>query len=204
MHNNNMLLFEKYARQYLKSNIRLLEIGPGIIPSLIQEKMGNETIEWRTLDIVSTENLDYLAEDEYRFPVPDSSFDVVFSNQVIEHVKKIWVWMSEVSRVCKPGGHVITINPVNWPYHIDPVDCWRIYPEGMKALYDDAGLEVILSIRERLDFSKRAAFRRLFSKTKKAFIHPRTFILNFLEGKTEMYDEYAEDVITIGRKIGKE
>jgi hypothetical protein len=38
---------------------------------------------------------------------------------------------------------VITIAPVSWPYHEAPVDCWRMYPDGLCALYEDAGLEVL-------------------------------------------------------------
>src|SRR6185503_10808704 len=57
----------------------------------------------------------------------------------------IGVWIKELSRVCKPDGHVITVNPVSWPYHAIPIDCWRAYPEGMLALYAEGGLEVIVS-----------------------------------------------------------
>ena len=81
----------------------------------------------------------------YSFPVPNDTFDIVIATNVLEHVRKVWVWIKELSRACKPGGHVITINPVSWPYHEIPIDCWRAYPEGMKALYEDGGLEVILS-----------------------------------------------------------
>jgi ubiquinone/menaquinone biosynthesis C-methylase UbiE len=67
------------------------------------------------------------------------------SGQVLEHVPRAWVWLEELARVTKPGGHVITINPVSWPYHEAPVDCWRIFPEGMIALYEHANLDVELS-----------------------------------------------------------
>ena len=55
------------------------------------------------------------------------------------------------SRICKPGGLVITIGPVSWPYHEAPIDCWRAYPEGMRALHEDAGLVVELAIVESLE-----------------------------------------------------
>jgi hypothetical protein len=69
----------------------------------------------------------------------------------MEHVRKPWVWIKELARICKPGGHVITINPVSWPYHEYPIDCWRAYPEGMIGLYEDAGLKVITSRCESLE-----------------------------------------------------
>lgn len=98
-----------------------------------------------TVDLFPEPRLTYVATDEYAFPIPDESYDLVLSGQVFEHVRKIWVWMKELSRVCKAGGTVITINPVSWPYQEAPIDCWRAYPEGMCALYDDASLDVSLS-----------------------------------------------------------
>lgn len=46
---------------------------------------------------------------------------------------------------------MITLNPVSWLYHEAPVDCWRIFPEGMRALYKDAGMEVELGVYECLE-----------------------------------------------------
>src|SRR6516162_7505186 len=155
MHLNSRLLFEKHAKPYFKSGLRVLEIGPDEIPSTYRTIVNDDSIQWETLDMSSHAvvrgSLTHSTTNEYVFPVPDNSFDIVLSGQVIEHVRKIWVWMREVSRVCKPGGRVITINPVSWPFHEYPVDCWRIYPDGMKSLYDDAGLRTELSVFESLD-----------------------------------------------------
>jgi SAM-dependent methyltransferase len=93
----------------------------------------------------------HAARSEYEFPIADGEYDVVLSGQVLEHVKKPWRWLPELARVCRPGGHVVTISPVSWPYHEAPVDCWRIYPEGTKALYEEAGLNVLLAHWETLE-----------------------------------------------------
>jgi len=153
MHPNGALIFEKYARPYFKSGMRVLEIGADSKgPFVYRDMVGHPAGLWETVDIHrSFPGLTYVARDEYSFPVAGETFDIVFSAQVIEHVRKIWVWIKELARVCKPGGHVITINPVSWPYHAAPVDCWRIYPEGMKALYVEAGLKVLLSCYESLE-----------------------------------------------------
>jgi SAM-dependent methyltransferase len=42
-----------------------------------------------------------------RWPYPDNKFDVVFSNQVIEHVHNGRLFATEALRVLKPGGTVI-------------------------------------------------------------------------------------------------
>lgn len=106
----------------------------------------SEGMQWDTLDIYDSPNLTYPKSELYSFPVADNTYDIVLSGQVIEHVAKIWRWMPELARVTKPSGVVITVNPSSWPYHEAPIDCWRMYPEGMKALCEDAGLCVETSI----------------------------------------------------------
>ena len=41
------------------------------------------------------------------FPWPDQSMDVVVCNQVLEHLKNVWLPMSEIFRVLKVGGHCV-------------------------------------------------------------------------------------------------
>ena len=153
MHLNSELLFTKYAKEYFKSDMSVLEIGPNTLPSRYYRLVGNRTIRWDTLGLDSSrwKHLTYRSKSEYDYPVESNSYDIVLSGQVLEHVKKVWIWMKELSRICKKGGHVITINPISWEFHEVPVDCWRVYPDGMKALYDEAGLKVILSVFEGLD-----------------------------------------------------
>lgn len=151
MHLNSKLLFEKYAQPFFKNNMKILEIGPNAVPSTYEKVIDNDTIAWETLDIAKSKKATYITENEYKFPIPDNTFDIVFSGQVIEHVKKIWVWIKELARVCKMGGRVITIAPVSWTFHEAPVDCWRIYPEGMKALYEEAGFKIDLCKFETLE-----------------------------------------------------
>jgi SAM-dependent methyltransferase len=151
VHLNSKLLFQKYALPYFADGMRVLEIGPDAVPSSYQAIVGKGGITWHTIDMFDSPNLTYRNSGEYSFPIETGSYDLVLSAQVIEHVRKIWNWMSEVSRVCKPGGTIITINPVSFRYHEAPIDCWRIYPEGMKALYDDAGVDTLLSTSEALE-----------------------------------------------------
>ena len=158
MHPNNRLLFEKYALDHFKSGMRVLEIGPDSRPSTHERLVKGivPAVTWETADLDasfdehgglrfsdSETTADYRMSSEYEIPLPSGAFDVVLAAQVIEHVRQIWIWIREVARVCRPGGLVILICPVTWPYHEAPVDCWRIYPEGMKTLAAEAGLEVL-------------------------------------------------------------
>lgn len=46
-----------------------------------------------------------------RLPWPDASADVVICNQVLEHLKNIWLPMTEMHRVLRPGGHAVLSVP---------------------------------------------------------------------------------------------
>jgi SAM-dependent methyltransferase len=123
--------------------MRVLEIGPDEIPSaFLDTHIGLEKdIEcWNTADMRQAKGLTYLITDPYKYPISDETYDMVISANVFEHVPKVWVWMTELARITKPGGCVATICPVNWKYHQVPVDCWRAYPDGVKAVYEWAGL----------------------------------------------------------------
>ena len=102
MHDNCLRLFEKHIPPYLQSANRVLEIGPDFFPSSLELALGRDSLVWDTLDVYEEPRLTYPSAPEYSFPVPDNTYDVVLSGNVIEHVRKIWLWMSEVARVCKP------------------------------------------------------------------------------------------------------
>jgi hypothetical protein len=197
MHLNSRLIFEKYATKYFPAGTRVLEIGPDGFPSAYRKMVDRGNLSWDTIDIYHHPNLTHVAPSEYSFPVPDESYDVVVSGQVIEHVRKIWVWMREVVRVCKVGGTVITINPVSWPYHEAPIDCWRAYPEGMKALYEDSSLEVIFSAWESLE---EPTFRKYIPGVSREFRSKPLALANRILGRFGYPVERAYDTITIGRK----
>ena len=151
MHLNSRRLFAKHARPYFQSGMRVLEIGPDRHPSTYQVIVADDSVVWHTLGITASPNYTYVAPGEYEFPVEENSYDLVLSGQVIEHVRMPWRWMQEIARVTRPGGHVVTVNPMNWGFHRSPVDCWRIFPDGMSALYEDAGLETVLAICDSLE-----------------------------------------------------
>lgn len=90
-------------REYLKSHaVRKLQIGAG----------GNDAEGWLNSDIEPTAKEIYL--DATRpYPLPDGSFQYVFSEHVIEHVS--WedgvAMLRECHRVLAPGGKLRTVTP---------------------------------------------------------------------------------------------
>lgn len=197
MHENSKLLFQRYAEQHFAPGMRVLEIGPDDFPTSYQRIVGDPIAEWHTLDVSGHPRLTYVARDEYSFPIGDSAYDIVLSGQVLEHVRKPWVWIREVARVCRDGGLVITINPASWPRHDAPIDCWRAYPEGMKALYEDAGLQVMTSVVDALEVP---TYRRYLPGRSPEWQGWRWRVASQLLGRIGFPVERAYDTITIGRK----
>ena len=197
MHTNSKLLFRKYARGYFRSGMRVLEIGPDRFPSTYQSIVSDKSIIWETLDVYQSPHLTFSASSEYSFPIASNTYDIVLSGQVIEHVRRIWAWMPELARVCKVGGIVITINPVSWPYHEVPIDCWRAFPEAMKALYEDSSLDVLLSLWGSLEATNYR--RHLPGRSPEWQPYLLRNIFRIL-GTLGFPVERAYDTITIGKK----
>lgn len=53
-----------------------------------------------------------LTDSERTIPFPDASFDVIYSNQVFEHVRYFDSMISECARVLKPGGALVATFPL--------------------------------------------------------------------------------------------
>jgi SAM-dependent methyltransferase len=199
MHENSRLLFSHCAAKYFAPGQKVLEVGPDAYPSTYQALIGARAAAWHTIDLADDSRLTFRSTSEYTFPVPDGIYDIVLAGQVIEHVRKPWLWIKEVARVCRPGGLAITISPVSWPYHEAPIDCWRAYPEGMKALFEEAGLHVLHCQWQSLEAPGYRAYRPGVS----AACQPRTWrwrLLRSLEALLGLPVERAYDTITIGRK----
>ena len=147
MHDNCQLMFDVYAKRYFTAGQRVLEIGATVNTSTLRTSVGLPSITWETLELTKWGGLPgvtYVSSDEYHYPIPENTFDVVVSANVAEHVRQLWAWMAELRRIVKPGGLIIIVAPVSWPYHEAPDDCWRLYPEAVRALCDHTGLELEL------------------------------------------------------------
>lgn len=75
-------------------------------------------------------------------PLPDRSFDLVLSTQVLEHVPDPALYLSECRRVLKPGGHVVITTHGIMYYHRDPEDYWRWTSDGLALLLTAADLRI--------------------------------------------------------------
>ena len=95
------------------------------------------------VDLAPGKNVDVVLTTPYQLPFAHNSFDVVVSGQAFEHVEFFWLTWLELTRIIKPGGLILLIAPSRGPEHRYPVDCWRFYPDGFKALAKFASVRLI-------------------------------------------------------------
>jgi ubiquinone/menaquinone biosynthesis C-methylase UbiE len=73
-------------------------------------------------------------------PFPDDCFDVVFSNQSLEHVHDTGEAISEIARVLRPRGCLVGSVSQLEPYH--GFSTFNYTAFGFKQLCTEAGLEI--------------------------------------------------------------
>ncbi len=148
MHPTSEDRFKEIAIPHFANGMRVLEIGPDNVPSTYYKHLvaAGIKVDWSYASLETNQNVPgddprrIPMRDEYRIGCPDEDFDIVFHGQVFEHSRKIWRFVVECARVLKTGGKMIAINPADWRHHEPAPDCWRIYPEGIRALFEEAGI----------------------------------------------------------------
>lgn len=97
---------------------------------------------WPGLCIQSARFPEYDLQNLHQFP--DNSFDLVYSNQVLEHIPRPWIAAREAIRVLAPGGIGIHTTCAFNPRHGPPDfgDYYRFLPDGLEQLFE--GVKVLV------------------------------------------------------------
>jgi SAM-dependent methyltransferase len=81
--------------------------------------------------------------DGLQLPIQSASVDTVLATEVLEHVFEPDRFMSELSRVARPGGALILTVPFAWYEHEQPHDYGRYTSFGLRALVTRHGFDVV-------------------------------------------------------------
>jgi ubiquinone/menaquinone biosynthesis C-methylase UbiE len=107
---------------------------------------------------VGDKNVDYshldAKVDLESLPLRNSCFDAAISIQVLEHMKKPWRALDELSRVLKPGGVLFLSTPQGEPQHQVPYDFFRYTPFGLRSLLEERGFAIEFLRPQKGDFAK--------------------------------------------------
>jgi SAM-dependent methyltransferase len=148
MHASSYLNMKRFVETHLAARagatLRVADIGSQIINGSYRPLFDQPGWQYVGIDMAEGAGVDLVLGDVYRWTeIADESFDVVVSGQALEHIEFFWLTMLEIARIARPGGLVCLIAPSGGYEHRYPVDCWRFYPDGMRALARYAGLEVV-------------------------------------------------------------
>jgi SAM-dependent methyltransferase len=144
MHPTAQHAMEKFAAMLPGGPLKIVDVGSYDVNGTFKPIFARPGIEYVGLDIRSGPNVDVVIADDFKWPnISSESFDAVISGSTLEHTKLPWLFVLECARILKRGGLICINAPYHWGFHEHPIDCWRVYPDGMKAVMEWAGLTVI-------------------------------------------------------------
>ena len=148
MHQSSLEKMRAFREVYLTGKedvaLKIYDLGSMDIGGCYRSLFGEEPWKYIGLDLTPGENVDIVLSDPYNWlEIESCSADVVISGQALEHIEFFWLTMKEIARILKPGGLCCIIAPSGGPEHKYPVDCWRFYPDGFRALARYADLNVV-------------------------------------------------------------
>jgi SAM-dependent methyltransferase len=108
-----------YLAERLSPGVTVLDVGSG--PGNLTVDLARRVAPGRVIGIDNSEaiiaravggvpegidNVEFHPADVYRLPFPDDAFDVVHAHQVLQHLDDPVAALTEMRRVCRPGGIV--------------------------------------------------------------------------------------------------
>jgi SAM-dependent methyltransferase len=138
------LLFD--ADNNIKS---VLDLGCGSGKSADYFKGINSNLDWYGIDIAKSTDFSLNSDGAKKFqlfdgihiPFEDDSLDLIYCNQVFEHVRYPALLLGDVYRVLKSGGFFLGSASQLEPFHA--LSLWNYTPYGFALLLEEAGLQPI-------------------------------------------------------------
>ncbi len=88
-------------------------------------------------DRMFPQSVEYPAVDLQKTSYADSAWDITIADQVLEHIERPWLAADELYRITKSGGLCIVATPIILHIHPNPLDCWRIMPDGYRVIFPE-------------------------------------------------------------------
>ncbi len=174
MHYESIVVVENFIRKYLNRDdkLKILDVGSRKAPHYKQLLLEGQTTDYiyfpekRPLftegftpnpnwsytgsDLQEGENVDIVLKSPEDWGLTEQ-YDVIISGQCLEHVEDTHIWITQLVKYLKPNGLVCIVVPWKFSEHRCPIDCWRVFPDGMKFLLNKVARLEILEIYMYLD-----------------------------------------------------
>jgi len=130
-------------REYANGN--LLDLGCGTVPyyEVYKDLVDDvKCTDWENSMHVDS-HLDVVSNLNEAINFKDKEFDTIIFTDVLEHLSRPELVMSEINRVLKKGGIVVLAVPFIYNIHEEPHDIARYTRFGIADLAEKSGLEVV-------------------------------------------------------------
>ncbi len=140
MHDHSMKLMTDFRDKYLQDMKGCSILDIGAMQVIRQYHSYREIFEpeytYIGMDIVRGRNVGIVGYKNIT-----EEYDVVISGQVMEHVNRPWEWIKSLRPYFKK--YICIIAPNTIKEHRYPIDTYRYFPDGMRDLFNYAGIEVV-------------------------------------------------------------
>ena len=134
------MIADLLAASSLPPGARVLDFGCADRP--YEQELPDE-VAYVGADLVGNDRADVTLRGDGTVPLPDASFDLVMSTQVLEHVEDTPAYLAECHRLLRPDGTLVLSTHGVMYYHRDPEDYWRWTKPGLTKVLEEAGFEVL-------------------------------------------------------------
>ena len=145
-HRGLYFLYKNYLTNSL--NKKILHFAPEKNLANAIKKFGEN--RYYTTDYNMT-NVDFPNEDVQALNFESNSFDIIFINHVLEHVRNDNQALKEISRILKNNGYVIITIPGNWKRMKTKV----FVPPTSNGHYRDYGIDVLEKLQNHFNLVKK-------------------------------------------------
>ncbi|MBM2832899.1 MAG: hypothetical protein HW406_60 [Candidatus Brocadiaceae bacterium] len=157
--NHSRQVSSKYFIEMVFKSIpikNILDLGCGKGDSVDYFVKANSNIKWVGIDIEKSpevsergrKDINFITYDGLRIPCKDNYFDLVYCNQVYEHIQQPFELIIEIDRIIRPGGFFVGSTSYLEPFHSQSI-C-NFTPYGFTLLLRDTNLK-LLEIRPGID-----------------------------------------------------
>jgi hypothetical protein len=139
MHPESYAAVDAFAKQYVTKPCHVGDVGSYDVNGTFRTIFPHCT--YVGLDIAEGPGVDRVVKP---YDFGDELFDVLVSGSALEHVQDMKFWAWACISIMRPGGLICVVAPhgtSGFTEHRHPVDCWRIWPDGMRWLFQD--LEIL-------------------------------------------------------------
>jgi SAM-dependent methyltransferase len=145
MHTSSLAHMARLVQTHLGDvgELDVVEIGSQDVNGTYRPMFDKNGWRYRGVDMTAGPNVDIVMPDPYSLPLASRSVDLVLSGQAFEHIEYFWITFLDMVRVLRPNGKIFLIAPSRGPEHRYPVDCWRFYPDGYRALARFARIRLV-------------------------------------------------------------